>query len=73
MEVTLQRRGSYDWNDLLVKVTDNLVITRLNGVTMIDFTDPKPKNSKGVIGFQLHPGKTGQKIRFKDIWIRDLK
>jgi len=62
----------YRWNDLLITVLDNRVTTRLNGVPMIDFTDPKPKNSKGVIGFQLHPGKTGQKIRFKDIWIRPL-
>ncbi len=62
----------YDWNDLLVKVVANRVVTRLNGVLMIDFTDPKPKNSKGVIGFQLHPGKGGQKIRFKDVWVRDL-
>jgi hypothetical protein len=62
----------YEWNDLLITVKGNRVTTRLNGVQMIDFTDPKPKNSRGVIGFQLHPGKGGQRIRFKDIWIRPL-
>ncbi len=62
-----------DWNDLLVKVVGNRVVTRLNGVLMVDFTDPQPKNSRGVIGFQLHSSRTAsQKIRFKDIWIRDL-
>lgn len=59
------------WNDLLVKVVANRVITRLNGVPMIDFTDPKPKNSDGVIGLQLHGGRS-MKIRFRNILIRDL-
>ena len=48
------------------------MITRLNGVGMIDFTDPAPKNSDGVIGFQIHGGKTMMKIRFKNVLIRDL-
>jgi hypothetical protein len=39
---------------------------------MVDFTDPRPKNFRGAIGFQLHPGKGGQVVRFKDVWIRDL-
>ena len=62
----------FEWNDLRITVIDNRTTTRLNGVPMVDFTDPRPKNSKGVIGFQLHPGKGGQRIQFKDIWIRDL-
>jgi hypothetical protein len=59
------------WNDLLVKVVANRVITRLNGVTMIDFTDPNPKNSDGVIGMQLHGGRS-MKIRFRNVYVRDL-
>jgi hypothetical protein len=60
-----------DWNDLFVKVNGNRVITRLNGVQMIDFTDPNPKNSDGVIGFQIHSGRD-MKIRFRNVYIRDL-
>jgi hypothetical protein len=60
-----------EWNEMLVKVVANRVITRLNGVEMVDFTDPKPKNSDGVIGVQIHSGHP-MKIRFKNIYIRDL-
>jgi hypothetical protein len=67
---TVIRQG--EWNDMMVKVVGNRVITRLNGVTMIDFTDPNPKNSDGVIGFQIHGGKTKMKIRFRNVWVRDL-
>ena len=61
----------YDWNDMLILVEGNRIRTRLNGVQMIDFTQPKPVNTDGVIALQLHPGG-GAKMRFKDIWIRDL-
>lgn len=60
-----------EWNELLVKVEKNRVITRLNGVPMVDFTDPQPKNRDGVIALQIHPGG-GARIRFKEIWVRDL-
>ena len=61
----------YDWNDLLIQVHDNRVIARLNGVTMVDFTNPDPKSPDGVIALQLHSGGQGR-MRFKDIYIRDL-
>lgn len=61
----------YDWNDMLIQVVGNRVITRLNGVTMVDFTNPAPKSTDGVIAFQLHSGGQGR-MRFKDIYIRDL-
>lgn len=60
-----------DWNEMLVQVRGNRVRTQLNGVQMIDFTDPDPQNTDGVIALQLHPGG-GARMRFKDIWIRDL-
>jgi len=61
----------WDWNDLLVQVHGNRIRTVLNGVQMIDFTYPDPRNTDGVIALQLHPGGNA-KMRFKDIWIRDL-
>ncbi len=61
----------YDWNDMLVVVNGNRTRTVLNGVEMIDFTYPDPRNTDGIIALQLHSGSVA-KIRFKDIWIRDL-
>jgi hypothetical protein len=60
-----------DWNEYLVKVEGNRYISRLNGVLMVDFTDPKPKSFDGPIALQLHSGGAGN-MRFKNIMIRDL-
>ena len=60
-----------DWNDYLLTVAGNRYIARLNGVTVVDFTDPTPKSFDGYIAFQLHSGGDGN-MRFKDIYIRDL-
>ena len=62
---------SGDWNDYLVIVEGNRYRSRLNGVQMIDFTDPKPNSSDGTLALQLHAGGKGN-MEFKDIWIRDL-
>jgi hypothetical protein len=60
-----------EWNEYLLKVEGNRYISRLNGVVMIDFTDPTPKSFDGGISLQLHSGGEGN-MWFKDIWIRDL-
>ena len=62
---------SNDWNEMLIQVEDNRYITYLNGTKMIDFTYPSPGVTEGVIALQLHSGGQGR-MRFKDIWIRDL-
>lgn len=61
----------FEWNQLLVKVEGKRVRTYLNGVEMVDFTYPKPKVSEGVLALQIHPGG-GTRVRFKDIWVKDL-
>ncbi|MBI1897495.1 MAG: DUF1080 domain-containing protein [Acidobacteria bacterium] len=61
----------YEWNDMLVAVEGQRVRTFLNGVQMIDFTYPDPRNTDGIIALQIHPGEQSR-IRFKDIYIRDL-
>jgi Domain of Unknown Function (DUF1080) len=43
----------------------------LNGIQVLDFTNPSPKSTDGVIALQLHSGGQG-KMRFKDIFVRDL-
>ena len=60
-----------DWNEYLLKVEGNHYVARLNGVTMVDYTDPKPESADGPIALQLHSGGRGN-CRFKDIVIRDL-
>jgi hypothetical protein len=64
------RKG--EWNDYFVEVIGNRYRSRLNGVPMVDFTDPKPGAAiDGKIALQLHAGGAGN-MQFKDIWIRDL-
>ena len=60
-----------EWNGYLLKVEGNRYVSRLNGVLMVDFTDPTPKSFDGSIALQLHSGGLGN-MRFKDIYIRDL-
>jgi 3-keto-disaccharide hydrolase len=60
-----------DWNDLEIAEEGRHYVTRLNGVQCVDFMDPDPKFTEGVIGLQLHTGG-GVKIRFKDIYLRKL-
>ena len=66
---TVVRRG--EWNEYLLKVHGNHYVSRLNGVPMVDFTDPGPKSFDGGIALQLHAGGQGN-MKFKDIYIRDL-
>jgi hypothetical protein len=66
---TVVRKG--EWNEYLLKVEGNRYVSRLNGVVMVDFTDPSPKSFDGAISLQLHSGGEGN-MKFKDIWIRDL-
>jgi hypothetical protein len=60
-----------DWNEMLMKVEDNRYVSYLNGVQMVDFTDPNPRSFDGYIALQLHSGGEGN-MRFKDIMIRDM-
>ena len=60
-----------DWNDYLMSVHGNRYIARLNGVLLVDFTDPTPRSFDGSIALQLHSGGLGD-MKFKDIFIRDL-
>ena len=66
---TVVRLG--EWNEYMLKVEGNRYIARLNGVQMVDFTDPDPKSFDGAIALQLHAGGRGN-MKFKDIYIRDL-
>jgi hypothetical protein len=58
------------WNLLEISAHGNHVVTRLNGVQIVDFTDPAPKFTEGVIGLQVHTGG-GVRVRWKNIEIQD--
>ncbi len=60
-----------EWNEMLVTVIGNRYISRLNGVQMIDFTDPRAPFLTGTIALQLHSGGEGH-MQFRDIWVREL-
>jgi hypothetical protein len=64
-----QALKSGEWNDLEVSARGNHIVTQLNGVKIVDYTDPAPKFSDGVIGLQIHTGG-GVKMRWKDIFVQ---
>jgi len=58
------------WNDLEVSAHGNHIVTQLNGVKIVDFSDSAQKFNEGVVGLQIHTGG-GVKMRWKDIYIRE--
>ena len=60
------------WNDIRAVVKGNHIQTWVNGVSAVNYTDPSPKYTDGVIALQLHAGGEG-KMRFKDIMVRELR
>jgi hypothetical protein len=60
-----------EWNTLEISVLGNHIVTRLNGVQIVDYTDPAPKFTDGVIGLQIHTGG-GVRVRWKDIEIQEI-
>ena len=61
---------SGDWNDLEVSLQGAHIIVHLNAVKVVDYTDPTPKFTEGVIGLQIHTGG-GVKMRWKDIYVHE--
>jgi hypothetical protein len=59
-----------DWNDLEVSALGNHIVTHLNGVKVVDYVDPAPKFTDGVVALQIHTGG-GVKMRWKDIFIQE--
>lgn len=60
-----------DWNELRVLVEGARVRSWVNGVPAVDFLDPQPRYSEGVLALQLHSGGEGR-MRFKDLLIREI-
>lgn len=60
---------SGEWNTLEVSVHGNRMVTRVNGVEIVDYPDSAPKFTEGSVALQIHTGG-GVKVRWKDIEIR---
>ena len=63
-------KGGGEWNDLEVSVQGAHIVTHLNGVKVVDYIDPSPKFTEGVIALQIHTGG-GVKMRWKEIEIKE--
>jgi hypothetical protein len=62
------RGRQHDWNDLEILATGHRVRVAVNGVAVVDFTDPKPELvAEGPIALQLHSNKVPQEVHFKDL------
>ena len=59
------------WNDMKIRVENDLVTTWLNGHKMVEFADPKIGAANGFIALQIHDGG-GIKVRWKDMIIKEL-
>jgi hypothetical protein len=59
-----------EWNDLVVKVRDDRVMTWLNNEMMTDLKDEKIGAATGKIALQIHDGG-GIKVRWRNISINE--
>jgi hypothetical protein len=69
-------RRELEWNQLHITAQGGRIRVRLNGVTVVDYTDPNPPEKylqKGVIGFQTYgaEGHSGW-VKFRNLSIREL-
>ena len=58
-----------EWNEYIIMAQGDQITLEVNGITTVDTRVPKGAVG-GVIGFQLH--RSGTKISFKDIFIKEL-
>lgn len=61
-----------EWNSMKIEVKNDKVTTWLNGKKMVNLKDELIGKGEGVIALQIHSGG-GIKIRFKNIFIRELR
>lgn len=60
-----------EWNELVVQVKGDRVMTWLNDELMTDLEDQKIDKANGVIALQIHEGG-GIKVRWRNIFIKEL-
>jgi hypothetical protein len=60
-----------EWNEMVIRVEGNRVMTWLNGQMMTDLEDEKIGQATGSVALQIHDGG-GIKVRWKDIYLREI-
>ncbi|MCK4679249.1 MAG: DUF1080 domain-containing protein [Bacteroidales bacterium] len=60
-----------EWNELVILVKEERVITWLNNEMMTDLRDDKIGKADGVIALQIHDGG-GIKVKWREIFIKEL-
>ena len=60
-----------EWNEMVILVQGDRVMTWLNNELMTDLSDPKIGEANGVVALQIHDGG-GIKVRWKDIFLREF-
>jgi hypothetical protein len=61
-----------DWNEYVIRARGNRIQTAINGVNMIDYTEPDEAIPQyGLIGLQVHGGGVTE-VWYKDISIQEL-
>lgn len=60
-----------DWNNMVIRVKGNQVITWLNDEMMVCLDDEKIGEGNGIIALQLHSGEKVN-VRWKNIFIKEL-
>ncbi len=61
-----------DWNEYVIRCEDRRIRTWINGVPMIDYTEPDPAiPQQGHIGLQIHGGAKAL-VSYKDITLEQL-
>ena len=59
-----------EWNEMVIRVKGNRVITWLNNEMMTDLTDDEIGKATGCIALQIHDGG-GVKVRWRNIFIKE--
>lgn len=62
-----------DWNDYVIIARGNHLVQKINGHTVVDFTDHQidKRAAEGILALQLHAGPP-MLVQFKDIRLKDL-
>ncbi|MCB0806590.1 MAG: DUF1080 domain-containing protein [Bacteroidales bacterium] len=59
------------WNDMVIMVQDDRIMTWLNNELMSDLRDDKIGNASGVVALQIHDGG-GVKVSWRNIYLREI-
>lgn len=60
-----------EWNEMIIRVEADRVITWLNGEMMTDLKDDKIGSAEGQVALQIHDGG-GVKVKWRNLYLREI-